>query len=145
MGKESRTYLILQSGVGLGLVVLALVALWFVAVSVARPIRRSIAGLNMASDQVAEAADQVASSSQSLAEGASQQAASIEETAASLEQMAAQTKANADSAMQADYTDRSGRSRVLDTTGQDMTEMSTSMVQIAESRERDQQNHQIHR
>ncbi len=130
--KESRGYLILQAGVGLGLVVLALIALWFVAVSVARPIRRSIAGLNMASNQVAEAADQVAASSQSLAEGASQQAASLEETAASLEQMAAQTKANADSATQADsLTDQV--ISVLDTTGHDMTEMSSSMTQIAES------------
>ena len=132
VSKESRSLLVLQSGVGLGLVVLALVALWFVAVSVAKPIRRSIAGLNMASDQVAEAADQVASSSQSLAEGASQQAASLEETAASLEQMASQTKANADSANQADaLTDQV--ILVLDTTGQDMTEMSSSMTQIAES------------
>ena len=132
IASKARGYLVLQFGVGLGLVVLALVGIWLVAVSVARPIRRSISGLDLASDQVAEAAEQVAATSQSLAEGASQQAASLEETAASLEELASQTKANAESSRKADgLTDQI--ISILDTTAKDMAETGSSMGHIAES------------
>ena len=80
----------------------AIFLVWGLGRSVTRPLRRMIAGLNDASDQVASASGQVSTSSQSLAQGSSEQAASIEETSSSLEEMASMTRQNADNAAQAD-------------------------------------------
>jgi methyl-accepting chemotaxis protein len=74
---------------------------FWVARSIAGPLRKVAGGLTEAASQSASASGQVASSSQSLAEGASQQAASLEETSSSLEEMASMTRQNADNARQA--------------------------------------------
>ena len=69
--------------------------------SIVGPLRRVVASLTSASDQVDSASSQISESSQQLASGANQQAAALEETSASMEQMASQTKNNADSAQEA--------------------------------------------
>ncbi|MDA3960477.1 MAG: methyl-accepting chemotaxis protein, partial [Planctomycetota bacterium] len=71
------------------------------ALSISRPIRRVISGLDAASSQVQGASGQVSDSSQQMAQGASEQASSLEEVSASLEEMASMTRANADNAGQA--------------------------------------------
>jgi len=74
---------------------------FFVARSIAGPLRKVAGGLAEAASQSASASSQVASASQSLAEGASEQAASLEETSSSLEEMASMTRQNAENARQA--------------------------------------------
>ena len=81
-------------GLAGGVVVAALVAMFFLAGSIARPLQAMAGGLTQNSEHVASASSQVSSSSQSLAEGASEQASSIEQTSASLEEIASQTKMN---------------------------------------------------
>ena len=75
-----------------------IIAGYFVARSIARPVGRIIESLSEGSAQVTSASNQISSSSQSLAEGATEQAASLEETSASLEQIGSMTKQNADHA-----------------------------------------------
>ncbi|MBI9086481.1 MAG: hypothetical protein JEZ11_22990 [Desulfobacterales bacterium] len=100
-----RTYrqaqAILGGLAGFGVLV-GIFLVWSLGRSVTLPLRRVIAGLTEASDQVASGSVQVSMSSQSLAEGSSEQAASIEETSSSLEEMASMTRQNADNAVQAD-------------------------------------------
>lgn len=80
--------------------VVGIVAIYFLTVSISRPILRISKGLMEGADQVATAAEEVSSSSQSLAEGASEQAASIEETSSALEELASMTRQNAANADQ---------------------------------------------
>ena len=87
--------------IGIVLIAAALVFLWFIARSIANPIKRVVGGLDHSAEQVTSAAVQISSASQSLAEGASEQAASIEETSSSLEEMSSMTRQNADHAAQA--------------------------------------------
>ncbi|MGQ9485471.1 MAG: cache domain-containing protein [Desulfosoma sp.] len=83
------------------LLVLGLLATWWIVRSVARPVYGVVCGLHEGAEQVAAASDQVAQAGQSLADGASQQAASIEETSSALEELASMTRQNADNAGQA--------------------------------------------
>ena len=87
--------------IGIVLIAAALIFLWFIARSIANPIKRVVSGLDHSAEQVTSAAGQISSASQSLAEGASEQAASIEETSSSLEEMSSMTRQNADHAAQA--------------------------------------------
>ena len=96
-----QAQIILGGLAGFGILV-GIFLVWSLGRSVTLPLRRVIAGLTEASDQVASASGQVSTSSQSLAEGSSEQAASIEETSSSLEEMASMTNQNADNAAQAD-------------------------------------------
>ena len=63
-----------------------------------RPLRHSLAKLEVTSRETSTAANQIAAASQSLAEGASEQAANLEESSASLEEMTSMTKRNAENA-----------------------------------------------
>ena len=65
------------------------------------PVKRAVAGIEEASDQVASASRQVSAASQQLAEGSSEQAASLEETSSALEEMSSMTKMNAENATHA--------------------------------------------
>ncbi|MCF8028984.1 MAG: methyl-accepting chemotaxis protein [Desulfobacteraceae bacterium] len=89
-------------GLAGGVIVVALVAMYFLAVSIARPLQAMVGGLTQNSEQVASASAQVSSSSQSLAEGSSEQASSIEETSASLEEISSQTKMNMENSQSMD-------------------------------------------
>ncbi|ROQ90171.1 cache domain-containing protein [Desulfosoma caldarium] len=83
------------------LLVLGLLATWWIVRSVTRPVYGVVHGLHNGSEQLGAASDQVAEAGQSLADGASQQAASIEETSSALEELASMTRQNADNAGQA--------------------------------------------
>jgi len=87
--------------VGLIVIALAVVVIFFIARSVAEPIRRIIQKLQQGAEQVSAASKQVSVSSQELAQGSSEQAASMEETSSSLEEMASMTRQNAEGAKQA--------------------------------------------
>ncbi|MCP4694736.1 MAG: methyl-accepting chemotaxis protein, partial [Desulfobacterales bacterium] len=87
--------------IGVALTVGALFLMALMARSIARPITRTIEGLDSSAGQVGSAARQVSLASQSLADGATQQAASIEETSSSLEEMSSMTKQNAGNANEA--------------------------------------------
>jgi methyl-accepting chemotaxis protein len=107
---------------------------FWVARSIAGPLRKVAGGLTEAASQSASAATQVASSSQSLAEGASEQAASLEETSSSLEEMASMTKQNADNALQAKtmMTEAYG---IVEKVGKHMEEMAKAVEAITKSSE----------
>jgi methyl-accepting chemotaxis protein len=75
--------------------VIVLAVVWWLARSIALPIRRMAAELDQFAGQVESAAAQVSNVSQNLASGASEQAASIEETSSSLEELSSMTKRNA--------------------------------------------------
>ena len=111
--------------IGVAGTVTVLVLLWFVALGIAKPIRRAIDSLGEKTEHVTLASTQISDSSRSLAEGASEQAASIEETSASLEQMSAMTKQNADNASQANH--------LMTETEQIVGEANGSMQQLTKS------------
>jgi methyl-accepting chemotaxis protein len=81
--------------------VLGILAAYFITVGITRPINRIIASLGEGAVQVNSASSQISSSSQSLAEGSSEQAASLEQTSASLEEITSMTQQNADNTKQA--------------------------------------------
>ncbi len=85
IGQTTRTVGIVLAAI----LLLALILSWFMAGSIARPIRRIAKGIDSGALQVAAAADEVSSASQALSQNAAQQAASIQETSASIEQMRA--------------------------------------------------------
>ncbi|HNU31867.1 MAG TPA: methyl-accepting chemotaxis protein, partial [Sedimentisphaerales bacterium] len=87
--------------IGIGAVIVGILAAIFITRSITKPINRIIAGLTEGAEQVAAASGQVSAASQSLAEGATEQAAGLEETSSSLEEMSSMTKQNADNAQQA--------------------------------------------
>jgi len=101
-----------------------------ITISITRPIRRIIEGLNEGSEQVASASHQVASASQSLAEGSSEQAASIEETSSSLEEMSSMTKRNADHAAQSNLLMQESNQVIARANGS-MKQLTASMEMIS--------------
>ena len=80
------------------MVVLGLLAAFFIIRGVNRALTQTAETLSQGSLQVAAAAGQVSSASQSLAEGSSEQAASLEEISSSIEELASMTKRNAENA-----------------------------------------------
>ena len=99
MSAEAQFWLLVVAG---GLVVAALVFLWFMAMRIAKPINKATITLTKTAKDVADTSVSVSESSQELAEGSSQQAAALEETSASLNEMASMTKSNAENAGSAD-------------------------------------------
>jgi len=87
---------------GILITVVALLAVaaivFFVAMSVARPVNRMITELNQGAEQTTSAADQIANASVGLASQASEQAAAVQETSASLEEMTANVENTRESA-----------------------------------------------
>ena len=102
--------------------------------SVSRLLKRVVANLFNASDQVALGSSQVSSSSQALAEGSSEQAASVEETSSSLEEMSSMTRQNAENAHQADNLMKEV-SQVVGQANDSMTKLTSSMEEIAKASE----------
>jgi methyl-accepting chemotaxis protein len=108
-----------------------------ITLSITRPIKRIIEGLNEGAEQVASASNQVSSASQSLAEGSSEQAASIEETSSSLEEMASMTKQNADHAAQSDHLMKESNQTIEQANGS-MIKLTSSMEQMSTASEETQ-------
>jgi len=113
-------------------VVIAMVFLWFVARSIATPIRMIIRALSDITAQVASASEQVSSASQQVSEGSSEQAASVEETSASLEEMSSMTRQNADNADQTNIL-MLETTQVVREANESMTELTESMNDIFEA------------
>ncbi|MCA1906213.1 MAG: methyl-accepting chemotaxis protein [Desulfarculus sp.] len=112
--------------------VVGLVLAWLVTRAIARPVRKAIAGLRGAAEQVAASSQEVGAASQSLAEGASQQAASLEQTSASLEQMASMSRANAENASQANQLMEQTR-QVAGQANASMKDLRQAMQQISQA------------
>ena len=74
---------------------------FFIARSIANPIRQVTGILNESFDEITSASSLVSLASQNLAEGATAQASAVEETSSSLEEMSSMTKHNAENAQQA--------------------------------------------
>ncbi len=123
-----------QALIGVVLLGIAVVLVFFFGRSITRPINLAVEGLSEASDQVAAAADQVSAASTQLAEGTSQQAAAIEETSSSLEEMSSMTRQNADNAGQANSL-MSKTSQVVSTANHSMEQLSASMLEISKASE----------
>jgi methyl-accepting chemotaxis protein len=123
--------------VGFICLVLTIVAVFFFARGISRPVTRAVDMLNEASDQVSSASGQVSATSQSLAEGASEQAASIEETSSSLEEMASMTRQNAEHATQADTLMKEAN-RIISQSNESMDELTRAMEDISRTSEETQ-------
>jgi len=106
----------------------------FMTRNITKSIKRIIAGLTDAAEQVSSASGQVSSSSQSLAEDASRQAASIEETSSSLEEMSSMTKQNARNSEEADRLTRT-TNQIVGKANHTMKELTRSMAEISKSGE----------
>lgn len=91
-----------QSSAGIILIFLTLLMIWFVAESVAKPLKSVMQGLRESYREVLSASEYIASASQSLAQSSSEYAASSEETSASLEEISSMTKQNAENARRTD-------------------------------------------
>jgi methyl-accepting chemotaxis protein len=115
-------------------VLAALILMWFVARSIARPINLIIEGLSQGANQVTDASGQVSAASQSLAEGSSEQAASIEETSSSMEEMSSMTKKNSANADQADSLMQEAKT-VVTTANESMGQLIHSMEDISKASE----------
>ncbi len=109
MDKQANEFFSKMKGYFSNILILLLIAIVtgiglsvLISRSISRNLKRTIAGLSEASEQISSASGQVAGASQQLAEGSSEQAASIQETSASLEEISSMTKQNADNANQAD-------------------------------------------
>ena len=116
---------------------LTVVAVFFFARSITRPIGRVVELISGGAAEVAAAAGQVSSSSQSLAAGASEQAASIEETSASLEEISSMTKQNAANAGQANGLVTEAN-QVIDRANASMSQLIEAMKEISTSSEETQ-------
>ena len=123
--------------VGAIAIVIGIFCAVLITLSITRPIKRIIEGLNEGSEQVASASNQVSSASQSLAEGSSEQAASLEETSASLEEMASMTKQNADHAAQSDHLMQESNQIIARANGS-MIQLTSSMEQMSAASEETQ-------
>ncbi|MFQ5965122.1 MAG: methyl-accepting chemotaxis protein [Candidatus Scalinduaceae bacterium] len=100
--KSLTSFLLTMEWILLGAgVTISIVVAFLITRSITGPIRRVIASLTSASDQLESATGQVSESSQELAQGTSEQASSLEETSSSMEEMASVTKQNAGNANEA--------------------------------------------
>jgi len=116
----------------IGLVIMAIIFIIFIAKTVVAPIANINQDLSSGADQVTSASKQVSQSSQQLSSGATEQAASLEETSSSLDQLSSMTKQNADNAGQANQMASQARLQA-DQGNEAMTEMQNAMMEITES------------
>jgi methyl-accepting chemotaxis protein len=112
----------------------ALILGFILSLSITRPVKRIINGLNEGADQVSSAAHEVSAASQSLAQGSSEQAAALEETSSSLEEMASMTRQNADNANQANAL-MNEASKVVEKATNSMSELTVAMQDISAASE----------
>jgi methyl-accepting chemotaxis protein len=112
----------------------ALILGFILSLSITRPVKRIINGLNEGADQVSSASNEVSAASQSLAQGSSEQAAALEETSSSLEEMSSMTKQNADNANQANAL-MNETSKVVDKATHSMSELTAGMQEISAASE----------
>lgn len=129
-GLSATTQLLI--GGEIAMVVLGLLAAFFIIRGVNRALTQTAETLSQGSLQVAAAAGQVSSASQSLAEGSSEQAASLEEISSSIEELASMTKRNADNA-QSGKTSASQARTAAEAGAAEMERMQSAMNAIQQS------------
>ncbi len=100
--------------------------------SMVTSLNQVLAQVRAAAAQVAAGSDQVSDSSQSLSDGATQQAASLQEITSSMTELSARTKANAESATQANRLTLQAKDAAVDGNSR-MQAMITAMGDINES------------
>lgn len=123
--------------IGVILLALAMVSVFFFSRGINRVIQNAVRGLSEGSDNLAGAATQISSISQKLAEGASEQAAALEETTSSLEEMASMTRQNADNARQANQLVTEA-TRVVKQANTSMQTLTSAMQDISHASEETQ-------
>ena len=116
-------------GIGVGVLILVLLASWWLGRSISKPLVEASATMGEGVGEINAASTSLSDSAQALAEGSSEQAASLEETSASLEELTSMTKRNAESSKEADeLVGETGRS--VKRAVKSMEEMTKSMAGI---------------
>ncbi len=121
--------------VGLGLLVLALMILYWLVNSLAKTLSGISGGIDGASAQVNSASSDIAGASDSLAKGATEQATSLEETSSALEEMASMTRQNADNATKTHETNQRNN-RLINGGAEAVRNMTGAMAEINDSAEK---------
>ncbi len=117
------------AGLGLAVLLLAIVVSWWLGRSITKPLMHASYSLNEGAAEITSASDDLSESSQRLAQGASAQAAALEETSASLEELGSMTRQNAATLGEADeLVGETGRT--VERASQSMEEMIASMDSI---------------
>ena len=129
VARKTRWLIMALAGLAL---LLGLVAGYWLARSIVRPVKGVVSGLDESSSLVASRSGEVSESSRSLASGASQQAASIEETSASLEELNSMTGRNSQDAGRADELMK-GTLAVVEKAGGSMRDLGGAMEAISDS------------
>ena len=130
--RVSAMFAAVSWAVGLGGLVLSVVAGGLLSANINRRLRHVTEELKTGAAQVVSAAGQVSASSQALSQGASEQAASLEQTTASMAEVASLTRSTDENAQQA--------ARLMAQTGDQvatanaaLADMESSMAAIKES------------
>ncbi len=121
----------ISMGIGTTLVLALGIAL---SISITRPVKQVIAGLEASTDQVTCASAQVASASQSLAEAGSEQAAAVEETSSSMEEMSSMIKQTSENAYAA-KTMVHAAGQMIQNVSQQMGQMARAIEEINKTSE----------
>ncbi len=121
--------------VGLGLLILALLILYWLVNGLSKVLLGISDDINDASGLVNSASSDIAGASNSLAEGATEQATSLEETSSAMEQMASMTRQNADNATKTNETNHRNN-RLINEGAQAVGNMTGAMSEINDSAEK---------
>jgi methyl-accepting chemotaxis protein len=125
--RSIRNWILLLGSI---LLTVSMLAVYFFARGVSKPIMQVVGGLDDGAGQVASASSQVSSASQQLAEGASEQAAAIEETSSSIEELSSMVKQNAENAVHANRLMDEAK-RIVERASQSMGHLNASMEEIS--------------
>lgn len=126
---EIRT---INIGLGAALVVITLLAIYFITRSIVKSIDKIAGGLGDCNAENMSAARRLSRAGRSLADGASKQAASIQQASSSLEEMAAMTKKNAAGAEEAKIRTLEAR-RIVEKVGFHIADMVEAVDEIRQS------------
>lgn len=131
LSEQRRNEIVVWWGT-LGGCILGLIAVYWVARAITRPIGAVAERLANESTQTHSAAQQVSQVSQSMADGASRQAAAIEESSSALHEMASMTARNSENAQTAKILAGEAR-ETADAGAREMDEMKAAMSAIKSS------------
>ncbi|MGV7224350.1 MAG: methyl-accepting chemotaxis protein [Nitrospinales bacterium] len=130
--KSAQNKALVQIGISIFCVLIALLALWRMSKSIVGPIHRVVIGLNKGAEQLKIASGQITSASRFLSDAATSQAAGIEETSASMEEMAAMTAQNASHAGESDKLMKDAK-QMVEQAGMSMSRLTASMREVSKA------------
>jgi methyl-accepting chemotaxis protein len=127
-----RTALWLLLFLAMTAIALGILAAWFIARSITKPINKIVNGLNESAQQVVAASNQLSASAQQLSQGSAEQASSLEETSSTMQESASMLQQNTANTSQAaglskQATQSAGKG------GTEMQEVMRSMQEIKKS------------